>query len=736
MSHIAAVLARAKGPGKARSRPASPSGSGGWPRRRLGPTGKAGVAAVALFAAGLVANWLAPPDLTRFTDRSVMVLDREGGLLRGFTARDGAWRLAATPGDVDPLYLKMLLAYEDKRFRRHPGVDPLALGRALTQAIQHGRVVSGASTLTMQAARLLEPRSRTLGAKLVEMLRAGQLEWRRSKDEVLSIYLTLAPYGGNLEGVRAATHAYFGKSPKRLTPGEAALLVALPQSPTRLRPDRHPAAARAARDKVLDRMLAAGVLTATEAMEARQEPVPAARRAMPFRAPHLARRLALSANGRTEFSTTIDPRLQLALERLLATEGRTLDPRANVAVLVVENRTRAVRAYVGSTDFFDARRFGQIDMVNAVRSPGSALKPFIYGLAFDDRLVHPETLINDAPQRFGDYQPENFMRAYHGEVSIREALQQSLNVPAVAVLEKIGPARFTAHLEAAGMTMQFGNFRGRPGLPVALGGVGVTLEDLTMLYTALAKGGEARALHMTRDSLNAPKAVGMALMSPAAAWQIARILENAPRPSGAAETRHTAGARRIAFKTGTSYGFRDAWAAGFDRTYTVGVWVGRPDGTPSPGRFGRLTAAPILFKAFGLLPAPRGGVSTPKPPKGVVLARNEDLPAGLRYFGQGPVRVLAANAPGVFRGKGKPLSIVYPPNGALVALEPRESGYQSLPLQAEGGVRPLTWLVNGRPIGRSSRSAGVSWRPDGPGYVAVTVVDAEGRSHSVEARLR
>lgn len=729
MSHIAALMARVKRPGEPPRR-SSPA----WPARKTGPTGKAGAAALILLAVGLVADRVMPPDLARFSDRSVMVLDREGGLLRGFTARDGAWRLAATPADVDPRYLKMLFAYEDKRFRSHLGVDPLALGRAAGQAIQNGRVVSGASTLTMQAARLLEPRPRTLGAKAVEMLRAGQLELRRSKDEVLSIYLTLAPFGGNLEGVRAASHAYFGKSPKRLTIGEAALLVALPQSPTALRPDRHPKAARTARDKVLDRLQGAGVLGAIEVQEAKQEPVPTARRDMPFRAPHLARRLALGAKGRTEFTTTLSPRLQVALERLLAAEVRTLDPRANVAVLVVENRTRAVRAYLGAADFFNTRRFGQIDMVNAVRSPGSALKPFIYGMAFDEHIIHPETLINDAPTRFGDYRPENFMRAYHGEVSIREALQQSLNVPAVAVLERLGPARFTTHLEAAGMTMQFGDFRGRPGLPVALGGVGVTLEDLTMLYAGLATGGEARALHLTRATLAGTQPAGLPLMSPAAAWQIARILEGAPRPAGLAETRHTAGARRIAFKTGTSYGFRDAWAVGYDRDYTIGVWVGRPDGTPSPGRYGRLTAAPVLFKAFGILPPPRGRISTPMPPQGVVLARNEDLPMGIRYFGQGPVRLLASNAPRVRRAK--PLEIVYPPDGALVALEPRETGYQSLPLQAEGGVVPLTWLVNGRPVGKSLRGVTTSWKPDGPGYVAVTVIDAEGRSHSIQAQLQ
>ena len=689
----------------------------------------------AVLALLLIADRVVPPDMTRFNDRSVMVLDRDGGLLRSFTARDGAWRLAARPADVDPRYLRMLLAYEDKRFRSHPGVDPFAVMRAAGQMLGAGEVVSGASTLTMQAARLLEPRSRTLPAKLIEMLRAGQLELRHSKNDVLAIYLTLAPYGGNLEGVRAATHAYFGKPPARLTTGEAALLVALPQSPTRLRPDRHPARARAARDKVLDRMRVAGVLTEKEVREAKQEPVPATRRDMPFSAPHLARRLAAEGQkaGATEHRTTIDPRLQTTLERLLATEQRGFDRGSTAAVLVVENETRAVRAYVGSGEFFDAGRLGQVDMVTAVRSPGSALKPFIYGMAFDARLIHPATLINDAPQRFGDYRPENFMMTYHGEVSISEALQQSLNVPAVAVLEKLGPARFTAHMEAAGMKMRFGSFDGRPGLPVALGGVGVTLEELVTLYAGLAGDGISRPLHLTHRELAGPQPVGIQIVSPAAAWQLTRILEGAPRPAGFAEIRHAPDARRIAFKTGTSYGFRDAWAVGYSRDYTIGVWVGRPDGTPSPGRYGRLTAAPVMLRAFNLLPRPQQRLAPPPPPKGVVLARTEDLPAGLRYFGPGPTRIVGGHGP---RRRSKAISIVYPPNGALVALEPRKSGYQILPLQAEGGRKPLTWLVNGRPVPAGSMRRNASWVPDGPGFVAVTVIDADGNSHSVEARLR
>ncbi|MDH3476106.1 MAG: transglycosylase domain-containing protein, partial [Rhodospirillales bacterium] len=384
----------------------------------------AGGLLLALAGAAVALDRVFPPELSRLGGTSTLVLDSQGRLLRAFTTADGAWRLATVPAQVDPLYLAMLEAYEDRRFRYHPGVDPLAVLRAAGQALRAGRVVSGASTLTMQTARLLEPRPRGLWAKLVEAARALQLEARYGKDRVLGFYLTLAPFGGNLEGLRAASLAYLGKEPVRLTPGEAALLVALPQSPSRLRPDRFPAAARAARDKVLAVMERRGLLSAHQAAEAREEPVPRRRRDLPFHAPHLARRLA--SGGAPVLRTTIDGDLQRALERLAALEMHLLQPRASLAALVVENGSGRVLAYLGSADFFDSARAGQVDMVRAVRSPGSALKPFIYGMAFDELLVHPETIVADLPTRFGDYRPENFQRSYHGEVTVREALQRSL----------------------------------------------------------------------------------------------------------------------------------------------------------------------------------------------------------------------------------------------------------------------------------------------------------------------
>jgi penicillin-binding protein 1C len=690
----------------------------------------AGLCLLIAGGAGLALDRIFPPDLSRLSQSSVMVLDSDDGLLRAFTTGGGLWRLPARPDQVDPLYLAMLLAYEDKRFRHHPGIDPLAVARALGQAAANGRVVSGASTLTMQTARLLEPRPRSLAGKLVEMLRALQLEARYGKDDILAMYLALAPFGGNLEGVRAAALAYFGKEPRRLTPAEVALLVALPQSPTRLRPDRFTERAQAARDKVLAAMERRAVLTPRQAAEAREEAVPAARQALPFHAPHLARRL-VARGGLPVRRTTIDGPLQAALETLVRQEHAGLEPKATAAVLVVENRSRRVLAYLGSSDFFDDARSGQIDMARAVRSPGSALKPFVYGMAFDDLLIHPETIMSDLPTRFGDYRPENFRRSYHGEVTVREALQQSLNIPAVTVLEGVGPGRFAARLRAAGLPLRLADPSGRPGLPLALGGVGITLFDLVTLYAGLANGGEVAPLVLTpSEAGDAPAPPGGRLFGSAAAWYLARILEDAPPPVDFVAPDQTRQDRRIAFKTGTSYGFRDAWAAGYDGAYTVGVWVGRPDGAPSPDRYGRNTAAPLLFRVFGLLPD-QGGRPGPPRPNEVIEASNGELPRALRRFDRVPA--VTAN---IARAPGRPLVITFPPDGAVVELERGGAGPEALPLTAEGGERPLSWLVNGRAVAAPPHRRQAYWRPDGEGFVRITAIDAKGRTATAEVRLK
>ena len=679
----------------------------------------ASTAIIAVVSAG--AYWissLGPAPLGEGLAFSALVLDRDGKLLRPYATAEGRWRLPATRANVDPRLLELLLAYEDKRFRAHHGVDPLALGRALAQLITHGRIVSGASTITMQVARLLEPRAaRSFKAKLRQMVRAIEIERALSKDEILALYLSLAPYGGNLEGVRAASLAYFGKEPRRLTLGEAAMLVGLPQSPEQRRPDRSVAAARDARDRVLERVAAAGSVPFDEIERARHEPVPSGRRPMPILAPHAADAAVAAAPDRSVHRLTIEATLQRNLEELARERARALGPDMSVAILAVDHATGEVLARVASADYFDARRAGQVDMTSAVRSPGSTLKPFIYGLGFEDGLIHPDTLIEDRPIRFGGYAPENFDLNFQGTVTVRRALQLSLNVPAVAVLDKIGASRFAARLEQAGgsFVLPAGEV---PGLAIGLGGVGVTLNDLVALYAGLARLGTT--LPLTERAANGEEApTARRLLDPVAAWYVDSILLGTPPPENAA-------GGRIAFKTGTSYGYRDAWAVGFDGKRTIGVWVGRPDGAPVPGLVGRVAAAPILVDAFsrtGKLPVP-----LPAAPKGALVAAVGKLPPPLQRF-----------RPGVLTGEAAEpqLRIMFPPNNARLELANDGSGKPDpIALKVTGGTGPLTVLVNGMPLPAAAGRRTLFFEPEGPGFVRLTVMDGRGATDSVVVRLQ
>ena len=634
-------------------------------------------------------------------ETSVEVLDRDGHLLRAYTVADGRWRLHVDLADVDPRYIDMLLTYEDRRFRDHPGVDWRSMLRAAVQAAWNGRIVSGGSTLSMQVARLLEEGTTgEVGGKLRQMRVALALERRLSKDEILTLYLLLAPYGGNLEGVRAASLSYFGKEPGRLTPAEAALLVAIPQSPETRRPDRAADRAEAARNRVLDRAVSFDLIDAEEATAALREKVPGLRKPFPAHAPHLADRARAEDPMAQEHHLTLDLSLQKALEGLAIDAVRGRGEALQVAIVVADHRSGEILASVGSAGFVDDKRQGFVDMTTALRSPGSTLKPLVYGLAFDEGLAHPETMIDDRPTVFGTYAPQNFDKLYRGTIRVREALQMSLNIPVVMLTEALGPAKLLSAMGKAGMKYELPG--GQPGLALALGGVGVTLQDMVQLYAAIARGGVALPLSW-RMAGDRPE--GQRLIGAVAAWQVGDILAGLAPPPGAPSN-------RLAYKTGTSYGHRDTWAIGFDGRHVIGVWMGRADGTPVPGMFGADLAAPVLFQAFNRL-KPKLDPQPPAPPA-TLLVSNAQLPQPLQRF---------RSRTAAFEADADAPAVAFPPDGAEVELLPA-----GLMVRVRGGTAPFTWLVDGQPMQVATRDRESILALPEAGFVTLSVIDATGRS--------
>ncbi len=552
-----------------------------------------GLGIVLICAALWLADTLNPLPLPK-DDMARVVLAQDGTPLWRFADHNGVWRYPVSIAQVSPYYIEALLGYEDRWFYQHPGINPLSIARAAWQNLSGGQIVSGGSTLSMQVARLLDPHPRTLRGKLRQVWRTAQLEWHLSKDDILTLYLNRAPFGGTLEGVAAASWAYLGKSPKSLSRAEAALLAVLPQAPSRLRPDRHPKRAQAARDKILQRLAQFAVWPERAISDALQEPVWLAPRHEPALAPLLARRLN-HTNSPAVIETTLDASLQRRLEDMLLGWRARLPERTSAAIVVVEHDTMAVQAYLGSLDIQDAQRFGHVDMVQAVRSPGSTLKPFLYGLALDEGLIHSESLLQDVPRQSSDYRPGNFSQGFSGPVSASEALGRSLNLPVVQLMEVYGPKRFTGELRNAGVPLLLP--RGaEPNLALILGGVGTRLENVVSGFSAFARQGKVAQLRFQPQQTLEEKR----LMSPGAAWIVRRILAGQRRPDIDPRAQLVERAP-LAWKTGTSYGFRDAWAVGVSSRYLIGVWIGRPDGTPVAGQFGLASATPLLLQVHDVL---------------------------------------------------------------------------------------------------------------------------------------
>jgi penicillin-binding protein 1C len=656
-------------------------------------------------------RWVDRTELpTRLSETSVEVRDRSGALMRAFPVSGGAIRLPVSPQLVDPRFIDMLVRYEDKRFWSHAGVDPLALLRAAGQAALNGEVISGGSTLTMQVARLLEDGTTGRWAgKLRQIRLALALERQLSKAEILELYLLHAPYGGNLEGIRAAALAWFGREPARLTVSQSAFLVALPQAPERRRPDRNPTQARSARDRVVERLSDYGLLGPDAAQAALAAPVPDRMQPFPQLAPHLADELRAAASSRRRFDVTLDAGVQQRLQSLAAQTVRSELDRLSIAILVADHQTGDVIARVGSAGYRAGRHQGFVDMVRAVRSPGSTLKPFVYGMAFDQGLAHPETMIDDAPVAFDGYEPQNFDGYFRGELPVREALKQSLNIPVVKLTREIGPNRLVQVLRRAGAKPKLPG-SGAAGLAVALGGVGVSLVDLVQLYTVLAQGGEGPILRQLGTEERGRSA---RILRGSSAWMVSDILKEVVPPEGAPT-------RKIAFKTGTSYGHRDAWAIGYDGRHVIGVWLGRPDGTPVPGAFGGDVAAPVLFQAFGRLKPEFEPL--PPPPADTLIVGASDLPAPLQRF-------RSRNA--VFDAAGSGPRLVFPPDGAQ--LPARED---PVFVKLRGGVLPLTVLADGAPVATNVRVREFEIPNPGPGYSTLVVVDADGQSDRAVFKLR
>jgi penicillin-binding protein 1C len=649
-------------------------------RWRAAALGLVGAGAGLAFGVWLLGR-LDPPPMPPGSAWGTEIRDRSGALIGLAPAPGGIWRFETDPAHVSPLLTRLLVAVEDRRFASEPGIDPRAVLRAASQWATAGHVVSGGSTLTMQVAKLLDPRPRSLSAKALEAARAVGLWSRLPPDRILGLWLSMAPFGGNLVGVEAASWAYFGKPPGALDAAEAALLVALPRRPEALRPDRHPAAARRVRDRILRLAERRGLLTPAETEAALAEPVPTGRLPMPRAVPQLL----AAIHHPPVFATTLDAGTEAALDALCRRALAGLPPHVALAVMVADLPGRSLRA-VWAGDWGDGARAGSLDLTRALRSPGSALKPFLYGLAFSNGLAAPDTLLPDVPEDFGGYRPEDFSDSFTGRVTAAEALRRSLNLPAVGLLARYGALRFATALAAVGEPLRLPP-GASPSLPIILGGGGQNLRGMMALYAGLATDGRVTPIALRPG----PTPRGVPLLTPETARTIAAILTR-PFPYGGP-------AAGIAWKTGTSWGDRDNWAMGFDRAHVVGVWVGRPDGTAMDGGSAADHALPVLAEVFGLLP--------PAPRAASAAARSLSL----------------RTAP-----DPDPLRLLFPPPGAVIA------GAGPLDLRAMGGARPLSFLVDGAPIPSLPPLRDTEWTPPGPGFYRVTVLDAGGAA--VHAAIR
>lgn len=586
-------------------------------RQLRGSPGKAVAGTIRFLALLLVAAvfWVGRVPQALFpVNYSTVVLDESGRYLRIFLNSNEQWVLPPDDNPVPPKLRTAVIHYEDKRFASHWGVDPLAVGRALYQNIRHRGTISGASTITMQVARLMQPKERTVQNKLVEMAQALVIETRFSKDEILQMYLDHAPYGGNVIGYRTAALRYFGKEAENLSWTEAGTLAVLPNNPARVNPNRNQDQLKEKRDGLLLSLFAANLIDATTLQLGLAEPIARGNYAFPVAAPHLAERLARTADTDV-IATTINLEIQNLAETLLKEHvaAQSLGGIVNGAVLITGTGTGAVKAYVASQDYYDDDHLGKIDGVQMRRSAGSTLKPFLYGLAMDEGLIVPQSMLMDVPASYGGYTPYNADYGFSGVVRANDALIRSLNVPAVALLDEYGVEAFYEFLEGAGL----GGLTRRPeehGLSLILGSPEVSLWELSVLYRGLGNYGRFADLYVVQGQGSAGE---KQLLSPGSAYLVLDILAEVRRPGLEANWREFRSGRPLAWKTGTSFGSRDAWAVGVSPSFTIAVWIGNFAGGSIKGMTGVDTAAPLLFRLLNRLDGQSGEVWFSPPGEGL-----------------------------------------------------------------------------------------------------------------------
>lgn len=542
----------------------------------------------------LIADLLFP--LKVKIDYSTSVESSEGNLMMAYLNKEDKWRLYLKNEDISEVLEKTIISKEDAWFYYHPGVNPISIIRAAFNNTIKGKRTSGASTISMQVVRLMKPAKRTFWNKLSEMFRAMQLDLHFSKKEILRMYLNLVPYGGNIEGVKSAALFYFGKSPQKLSLAEAVTLSIIPNRPVSLKIGSNNQKLIKERNIWIERLSKKGLINVSQGKDALLEPLNLSRKTMNPIAPHFCRRMTEEHAGKTVIRTTIDEKLQRSAENILhgyvnGLKGMNI---RNGAVMVIDNRTFEVKAYVGSNDYSDGANAGQVDGVKAQRSPGSTLKPLLYSQAFEMGLLTPKSVINDVKVSYNGYEPENYDDKFHGSVTVEYALVNSLNIPAVRVLDMIGLDRFIETMDKAGFK-SVKKSKSKMGLSLILGGCGVTLEELCSMYSCFATGG---LYHPLKQLYGTPTMSPIRVMTSEASFMTAEILAKITRPDFPNNFQNTYKLPKIAWKTGTSYGRRDAWAIGFNSHYTIGVWLGNFNNEGVPELNGAGMATPLLFELF------------------------------------------------------------------------------------------------------------------------------------------